>query len=322
MEARAEQAMPSEIDDVTNSTNSTDAVIGIRIDMDSISPPLPAPSMKLNVAGYILAALTGFFAFLIFFGCVLLAAQAGIISMHPDGRGRIVLFAGRRAGQGGATSGNTALANGLLTESQLATITEEKFDAKKENSHAGEEGTTLNDDESNSACCCSICLEDFEDQEVIRKLPCEHKYHGECLVPWLTERSGTCPLCKFDVLEHIMRGDEENNTGDDTKQSASTNNPTPSRRSLWSRLVGGYNNVRITSSSDEEDNGEESTSTTIRQSQSTENTIPVETSSSRSESSQNRTLDTTIDDLELAEESLDDIELAGSLSPPAENQNT
>lgn len=27
-------------------------------------------------------------------------------------------------------------------------------------------------------------------------MPCQHAFHSECIVPWLTDRSPTCPLCK------------------------------------------------------------------------------------------------------------------------------
>lgn len=41
---------------------------------------------------------------------------------------------------------------------------------------------------------CSICTEDFVKGEDVRVLPCNHKYHPECIDPWLLNVSGTCPL--------------------------------------------------------------------------------------------------------------------------------
>lgn len=41
---------------------------------------------------------------------------------------------------------------------------------------------------------CSICTEDFVKGEDIRVLPCDHKFHPECVDPWLLNVSGTCPL--------------------------------------------------------------------------------------------------------------------------------
>ena len=41
---------------------------------------------------------------------------------------------------------------------------------------------------------CSICTEDFTKGEEVRVLPCNHKFHPECVDPWLLNVSGTCPL--------------------------------------------------------------------------------------------------------------------------------
>ncbi len=49
---------------------------------------------------------------------------------------------------------------------------------------------------------CAICIDDFAvDADDIITLPCQHKFHTDCIVPWLTERrQSKCPLCKFDVM--------------------------------------------------------------------------------------------------------------------------
>ncbi|KAL5397859.1 hypothetical protein PMIN03_012836 [Paraphaeosphaeria minitans] len=46
---------------------------------------------------------------------------------------------------------------------------------------------------------CSICTDDFEKGQDIRVLPCDHKFHPECVDPWLLNVSGTCPLCRVDL---------------------------------------------------------------------------------------------------------------------------
>ncbi|KAJ0298910.1 hypothetical protein COL5a_011817 [Colletotrichum fioriniae] len=54
---------------------------------------------------------------------------------------------------------------------------------------------------------CSICTEDFTVGEDVRVLPCNHKFHPNCVDPWLVNVSGTCPLCRLDLRP---QGEAEN----------------------------------------------------------------------------------------------------------------
>nr|XP_057903548.1 E3 ubiquitin-protein ligase RNF115-like [Doryrhamphus excisus] len=42
---------------------------------------------------------------------------------------------------------------------------------------------------------CTICREEYSSGESVRKLPCLHYFHSECIVPWL-ELHDTCPVCR------------------------------------------------------------------------------------------------------------------------------
>ncbi|CAN0038633.1 unnamed protein product [Discosporangium mesarthrocarpum] len=46
---------------------------------------------------------------------------------------------------------------------------------------------------------CSVCLDPFVEGEKLRSLSCCHAFHQECILPWLTERQRTCPMCKARV---------------------------------------------------------------------------------------------------------------------------
>jgi hypothetical protein len=45
---------------------------------------------------------------------------------------------------------------------------------------------------------CPICIVDFEEGDDIRILPCEgqHRFHQQCVDPWLLELSSSCPICR------------------------------------------------------------------------------------------------------------------------------
>lgn len=42
---------------------------------------------------------------------------------------------------------------------------------------------------------CRVCLLDYEDEELVKTLPCMHRFHGECIDRWLGSNR-TCPVCK------------------------------------------------------------------------------------------------------------------------------
>ncbi|KAK1315680.1 E3 ubiquitin ligase BIG BROTHER [Acorus calamus] len=45
---------------------------------------------------------------------------------------------------------------------------------------------------------CPVCLKSLVIGEEIKRTPCGHLFHGECIFRWL-ERSRTCPMCRFDM---------------------------------------------------------------------------------------------------------------------------
>ncbi|KAK4281417.1 hypothetical protein QN277_012911 [Acacia crassicarpa] len=56
---------------------------------------------------------------------------------------------------------------------------------------------------------CVICKEEMRVGRDVCELPCQHVFHWNCILPWLSKRN-TCPCCRFrlpsdDVLGEIQR---------------------------------------------------------------------------------------------------------------------
>lgn len=54
-----------------------------------------------------------------------------------------------------------------------------------------------NDPEKNDTAC-AICKDEMVTGETVRILPCSHKYHQNCIFPWLGI-TNTCPVCRYEL---------------------------------------------------------------------------------------------------------------------------
>jgi len=73
----------------------------------------------------------------------------------------------------------------------------------------------LNNDSLSFNAMCSICLEEYDHREKLRMLPCQHLFHTECIIPWLTERFPNCPLCKAQIIPYQTEDGNEHLNDDD-----------------------------------------------------------------------------------------------------------
>lgn len=56
---------------------------------------------------------------------------------------------------------------------------------------------------------CPICLDPFVGGDLLRTLRCGHELHATCVDPWLTGRSGKCPVCRADCRSPQRIAEEE-----------------------------------------------------------------------------------------------------------------
>ena len=45
---------------------------------------------------------------------------------------------------------------------------------------------------------CSICLTNYQENDLLKLLPCTHRFHSNCIDPWLS-LNNSCPVCRSSV---------------------------------------------------------------------------------------------------------------------------
>lgn len=91
--------------------------------------------------------------------------------------------------QAGAAEGEAAPQLTAASPSQIAALPVERYSAT---------------DAADPEATCSICLTEYTDGCLLRRLPCGHDFHRRCVDKWL-QRNKRCPLCIHAVDEPCER---------------------------------------------------------------------------------------------------------------------
>uniref|UniRef100_A0A9L0IEB0 Ring finger protein 13 n=1 Tax=Equus asinus TaxID=9793 RepID=A0A9L0IEB0_EQUAS len=127
---------------------------------------------------------------------------------------------------------------------------------------------------------CAICLDEYEDGDKLRVLPCSHAYHCKCVDPWLTKTKKTCPVCKQKVVP--SQGDSDSDT-DTSQEENEVSEHTPLLRPLASvstQSFGALSESRsqqnMTESSDYEEDDNEDTDSSDAENEINEHSVVVQ----------------------------------------------
>jgi len=89
---------------------------------------------------------------------------------------------------------NPTSTNGADRDTIRSYTTESKY--KKQQAKDDESKSDEKEEEDK----CAICWSEFEEDEDVRRLPCIHLFHIECVDKWL-KMNKSCPICRQDIIK-------------------------------------------------------------------------------------------------------------------------
>jgi E3 ubiquitin-protein ligase RNF115/126 len=69
---------------------------------------------------------------------------------------------------------------------------------------------------------CSVCLDDFEIGAEAKEMPCKHKFHSGCIMPWL-ELHCSCPVCRFQLPADETKRDTDGSRNSSNQRERESN---------------------------------------------------------------------------------------------------
>ncbi|CAI5480075.1 unnamed protein product [Closterium sp. Yama58-4] len=126
--------------------------------------------------------------------------------------------------EGGGTREGTAAGSGISGSSGSSS----SGDKAEKGDSAGLEGEGKREEGEGSVDECSVCREKWEIGDKLREMPCSHRFHVDCLQPWLDEHN-SCPLCRYEMPtdDHAYerRKEREKEEEEERRATHSTHSP-------------------------------------------------------------------------------------------------
>jgi hypothetical protein len=85
--------------------------------------------------------------------------------------------------------------NQYINEDIIIAIDDEEFNKNKSDKY---DSFNL---EENKCCECLICMEQFNNEDIVTEIKCKHIFHKKCIKEWLCKQSNKCPICRIEVGE-------------------------------------------------------------------------------------------------------------------------
>ncbi|CAH9079220.1 unnamed protein product [Cuscuta epithymum] len=120
------------------------------------------------------------------------------LTSSPDSPGRIILI-------NPVTRGVliiNAVPGDLFSKDGHPPASKASIDALRSVEVSGEEGEKPE---------CVICLEELAIGGVAKEMPCQHRYHKDCIEKWLGIH-GSCPVCRYEMPPEVEKK-EKNSDG-------------------------------------------------------------------------------------------------------------